>query len=568
MAAASLSRTKPRNSRRQERLAQRYRVINGHTAGWLVRAGMTWLRTNREMVDSLNVFPVPDGDTGTNMCLTMQAAWDEVSKLPDTSSIAEVIHAVAHGALMGARGNSGVILSQLWRGFSRVLDKNVQMDAPLFARALVEARDTAYRGVVKPVEGTILTVSTDIAAAAEQAVNQGASSTLHILEAIVPAADASVERTQGLNPVLAEAGVVDAGGKGLFFLLEGMLRAARGEPLDEALVSIQPLSELALRSAGEVIEPGQDWEVVIDFRPQGVLKVESFYERLEAMGTSIQVGEGDGIYRMHIHVPDTHEYDPIEYVKSLGEISRLSMENLMQQMREQASAAPEPLKLAAVASGQIAAVAISAGAGLSRVLASLGVAAIVEGGQTMNPSTEEILAAVRGLPTDRIVILPNNKNIILAAQQAAEMSDKLVRVVPTSSIPQGLAALMCLDPAGDLSRVAEEMTTAGAAVKTLEVTRATRSVVLDGVKVKKGQHIGLLDDRLAAAADGLWEATEALLRAAQAEAAELITLYSGEELTPEQAAGLAEQVRSTFPEQEVELIDGGQPHYPLLLSVE
>jgi DAK2 domain fusion protein YloV len=469
---------------------------------------------------------------------------------------------------MGARGNSGVILSQLWRGFSRVLDKNVQMNAPLFARALVEARDTAYRGVVKPVEGTILTVSTDIAAAAEQAVNQGASSTLHILEAIVPAADASVERTQGLNPVLAEAGVVDAGGKGLFFLLEGMLRAARGEPLDEALVSIQPLSELALRSAGEVIEPGQDWEVVIDFRPQGVLKVESFYERLEAMGTSIQVGEGDGIYRMHIHVPDTHEYDPIEYVKSLGEISRLSMENLMQQMREQASAAPEPLKLAAVASGQIAAVAISAGAGLSRVLASLGVAAIVEGGQTMNPSTEEILAAVRGLPTDRIVILPNNKNIILAAQQAAEMSDKLVRVVPTSSIPQGLAALMCLDPAGDLTRVAEEMTTAGAAVKTLEVTRATRSVVLDGVKVKKGQHIGLLDDRLAAAADGLWEATEALLKAAQAEAAELITLYSGEELTPEQAAGLAEQVRSTFPEQEVELIDGGQPHYPLLLSVE
>ncbi len=419
---------------------------------------MTWLRTNQGTVNSLNVFPIPDGDTGTNMCLTMQSAWEEVAKLPDASSIAEVVHAVAHGALMGARGNSGVILSQLWRGFSRTLDKSVQMDAALFTHGLAEARDTAYRGVVRPVEGTILTVSKDIAEAADQALAQGASSTLHILEAIVPAADASVERTQGLNPVLAEAGVVDAGGKGLFFLLEGMLRAAKGEPLDEALVNLQPMSELALRSAGEVIEPGQDWEVVIDFRPEGQLKVENFYERLEAMGTSIQVGEGDGIYRMHIHVADHREYEPIDYVKSLGVISRLSIENLMLQMQAQAAGAARPLQLAKVADGQIAAVAVSAGAGLSRVLASLGVAAIVEGGQTMNPSTEQILEAINGLPTDRVVVLPNNKNIILAAQQAAGVSDKQVRVIPTASVPQGMAALLSLDAGGDLDRVADGMT--------------------------------------------------------------------------------------------------------------
>jgi hypothetical protein len=565
---ATVSSLVTSTSKRQERLAQRYRVINGHTAGWLIRAGMTWLRTNQETVNSLNVFPIPDGDTGTNMCLTMQSAWEEVARLPDASSIAEVVHAVAHGALMGARGNSGVILSQLWRGFSRTLDKSAQMDAALFAHGLAEARDTAYRGVVRPVEGTILTVSKDVAEAADQALAQGASSTLHILEAIVPAADASVERTQGLNPVLAEAGVVDAGGKGLFFLLEGMLRAAKGEPLDEALVNLQPMSELALRSAGEVIEPGQDWEVVIDFRPEGQLKVESFYERLEAMGTSIQVGEGDGIYRMHIHVADHREYEPIDYVKSLGVISRLSIENLMLQMQDQAAGAARPLKLAKVADGQIAAVAVSAGPGLSRVLASLGVAAIVEGGQTMNPSTEQILEAINGLPTDRVVVLPNNKNIILAAQQAAGVSDKQVRVVPSASVPQGMAALLSLDAGGDLDRVADGMTQAIGAVKTLEITSATRSVSLDGVRVKKGQYIGLLDDQLVVASDDLWEATRSLLGAAQAGSAELITVFSGEDLTPQQLGQIAEQIRTAFPEQEVELHDGGQPHYPLMLSVE
>lgn len=553
---------------RQDRLARRFQVIGGQTAGWLIRAGMTWLRTNQETVNALNVFPVPDGDTGTNMCLTMQSAWEELVKLEDPSSIGEVIHAVAHGALMGARGNSGVILSQLWRGFSRVLAQQPKMDTATFVQALVEARDTAYRGVVRPVEGTILTVSKDIAAAAEQELANGATSTLHILQAIVPAADASVERTQGLNPVLAEAGVVDAGGKGLFFLLEGMLRAAMGEPLDEPLMSVQPLSELALRSAGEIIEPGQDWEVVIDFRPQGEFKVDSFYQQLEGMGTSIQVGEGDGIYRMHIHVPDRQEYAPIEYIKTLGVISRLSIENLMLQMQEQSVNSRPALQLPAVSADQIAAVAVSAGAGLSQVLASLGAAAIVEGGQTMNPSTEQILAAITGLPTDRVVVLPNNKNIVLAAEQAAEMSDKQVRVVPTISVPQGMAALLCLDVGGDLDSVAKSMRESIAGVKTGEVTRATRSVVLEGVRVKEGQYIGLLDDQLVAASDDLWDTTHMLLEKAGLDAVELITLYYGEEMPASQAAAFAERLRQAFPAQEVELIPGQQPHYPVLLSLE
>ena len=288
-------------------LADRYRTINGPALGALVTAGLDWLRTNQQVVNSLNVFPVPDGDTGTNMVLTMQSAVDEAQQIGDRP-VAEVAHAIAHGALMGARGNSGVILSQLWRGFSRALDDLQVMDAASFVEALQEARETAYKGVVRPVEGTILTVSKDIAISARKALEEGSTSAFEILDAVVQEADQSVQRTPELLPVLKEAGVVDSGGKGLFFLLEGMLRAACRLPLDQPLVSVKPLSALGLEDSLEGIEPGQDWEVVVDFHPAGELNLESFYKSLESIGTSIQLGEGDGMYRMHIHVADQKEF--------------------------------------------------------------------------------------------------------------------------------------------------------------------------------------------------------------------------------------------------------------------
>ncbi len=293
-----------------ERLAERYRTIDGQDLRRLAEAGLTWLRTNQQTVNLLNVFPVPDGDTGTNMSLTMQSACDEIADIGELS-ISRVAKAIAHGALMGARGNSGVILSQLWRGFARALDDHATMDAAMMAAALAEARDTAYKGVVQPVEGTILTVAKDNALAAREAVEGGAWSTLQLLERVVDAADESVRRTPDLLPVLKEAGVVDSGGKGLFFMLEGMLRFACGQPLDKPGATVQPLSSVAMQEARDAVEPGQDWEIVVDFHPSEELNLKAFYRRLEEMGTSIQVGEGDGMYRLHIHVPDEAQYRPV-----------------------------------------------------------------------------------------------------------------------------------------------------------------------------------------------------------------------------------------------------------------
>jgi DAK2 domain fusion protein YloV len=550
------------------RLLERYRHLDGLLLRLLTEAGMNWLRTNAAVVNALNVFPVPDGDTGTNMTLTMQSAWAEIENLADRS-VGKIAHALAHGALMGARGNSGVILSQLWRGFARSLDERVEADAQALAAALIEARDTAYKGVVRPVEGTILTVAKDVAEAASQAIDSGAGSSLEVLEAVVRAADESVQQTPELLPVLKEAGVVDSGGKGLFFILEGMLRAAYRLPLDRPLVSVQPLGELALAEASESIEPGQDWEVVIDFHPEEPLDIASFYQRLERMGTSIQVGEGDGLYRMHIHVPDATEYQPIDYVRSLGTITNIHLENLMDQMagRARSAASAEP-RLARVEPGQIAVVAVSPGPGLAKVFASLGVAALVEGGQTMNPSTQEILAALETLPTNDILILPNNDNILLTARQVAGLTPKRVRVIPTGSVPQGVAAMLAHDPNGDPAQVAAAMEAALRQVRTVELTYATRNATLDGVAVREGQVIGLLDGRLAVAGDALEPTLLAALEKAGTSEAEIITVYYGADLPQAEAERLTEHIRRTWPSQEVEMHEGGQPHYPLILSIE
>ena len=272
----------------------------------LMEAGMTWLRTNHHIVNSLNVFPVPDGDTGTNMLLTMQSACSEVASLGH-SNAGQMAAALAQGALMGARGNSGVILSQLWRGFARALHGKEVIDAAALAAAFAEGRDTAYKGVVRPIEGTILTVAKDSAEAAQAALLETDDPT-ELLRRVIAAADLSVQHTQEILPILKQAGVVDSGGKGLFFILEGMLRYLDGESLDTPLISVQPLSAMKLENAMQVVEEGQDFEVVVDFRPPATFDLRVFYSELEKMGTSIQVGEGEGMYRMHIHVPLDNRY--------------------------------------------------------------------------------------------------------------------------------------------------------------------------------------------------------------------------------------------------------------------
>ena len=552
------------NISRVEKLRKQH--INGQSMKRLVEAGMIWLRTNQQTVNALNVFPVPDGDTGTNMVLTMQSAWNEIKDLGHRR-ISDMASAVSKGALMGARGNSGVILSQLWRGFARAVQDKDFMDGPTFAKAFAEARDTAYKGVVRPVEGTILTVAREVAEATEASL-KSTRDAIDILEIAVKAADEAVQKTPDLLPVLKQAGVVDSGGKGLFFILEGMLRHVYGESLDTPLISVQPISAMNLQGAMEGVEEGQDYEVVVDFMPSVDFELQKFYRRLEEMGTSIQVGEGEGMYRMHIHVPLDKRYEPIDYVMGIGTITKVAMENLMAQMDDIQKSKSTRISFAPVEPGQIAVVVVSPGAGLSRIFASLGAAAVVEGGQTMNPSTQDILNSFENLPTDKIVILPNNKNIIMAANQAKEVTVKQVAVVPSRTVPQGLAAMLSLHPDGELDPVAEKMTKALSAVQTGEITVATRSVEIDGVNVKEGQVIALLDGKLVVSARSVEQGCLRLLEKAKAGERELITLFFGQEMPHTEANRIADVVREKYSSQEVEVQDGGQPHYQFIISVE
>ncbi|MFC2064913.1 DAK2 domain-containing protein [Chloroflexota bacterium] len=541
--------------------------IDGLAFKKLLEAGLTWLKANQEIVNTLNVFPVPDGDTGTNMVLTMQSAYAEIRD-SGQRHIGQLTQAISQGALMGARGNSGVILSQIWRGFSRALHDSEVLNGQNLVKALDEARITAYKGVVRPVEGTILTVIKDVAKAASEAFKE-TQDPYEILERIIPAADASVEHTPELLPVLKQAGVVDSGGKGLFFILEGMLKYVYGEPLDSPEATVQPLSAMNLEETMNSVEPGQDYEVVVDFKPDSELDLKKFYTGLEEMGTSIQVGEGDGIYRMHIHVPTENRYLPIDYILDMGTVTKVEMENLVAQMEDAGqSRGNEKIDLTAIEPGQIAVVAVSPGFGISRVFASLGVAALVEGGQTMNPSTQELLNAFENLPTDQVIILPNNKNIILAAQAAREVTVKKLHIVPSRTIPQGLSAMMHLNIDGDVEKIAEKMNKALEEVISGEITVATRSVEIDGVAVEKDQVISLMNGKLVCSANSIEEAVMVMLEKAETGDFELITLFYGQDLPAQEANRITDIVRKEYPSLEIELQDGGQPHYQFIISVE
>jgi len=541
------------------------KTINGNQFKKLFEASLRWLKANQQYVNSLNVFPVPDGDTGTNMLLTMQAAYNEISTLEE-ENIGKMAKNAAQGALMGARGNSGVILSQILRGFARVLDNLPEMDAQLFSNALAESRNTAYKGVVRPVEGTILTVIKDISIAVENA-SKKTSNLLAILEEAVKAADESVKFTPELLPILKTAGVVDSGGKGLFILLEGIQRYLNGLPLDESAVVIKDFSAIKFAETIEDIEDGQDVEVVIDFTPYQALDLKAFYDDLSLIGTSIQVGEGDGLYRMHIHTEAQKQDEPEALIKTLGEISKIYKEDLAEQMRR-IEAKKNEITFNDFVSGSIAVVAVSPGIGLSQIFASQGACAIIEGGQTMNPSIQEILKSFEDLPTDKVIILPNNKNIILAANSAKPLSVKQVEVIPTRNIPQGISAILRWNPDGDFQQVVDDMNDALDEADCGEITIATRNVNLNGVEVQKGKTIGLLNGKLVVAGDSVSETCLNLLEKYNLEERERVTFFYGTDLTEQEANRIADIVQQKYPNHEIELHSGGQPHYPLIMSLE
>jgi dihydroxyacetone kinase-like predicted kinase len=334
-------------------------------------------------------------------------------------------------------------------------------------------------------------------------------------------------------------------------------------------VNVQSLPALNFENAMQEVEEGQDYEVVVDFFPGDQFELQSFYIKLEEMGTSIQVGEGEGMYRMHIHVPLDKRYEPIDYIMGIGTITKVAMENLMAQMDDISKSAHQQLqKSSTVDPGQIAVVAVSPGNGLSLIFASLGAASIVSGGQTMNPSTQDILKAFENLPTDKVIILPNNKNIIMAANQAKEVTVKQVAVVPSRTVPQGLAAMLSLQLDGELDTVAERMTKALSLVKTGEITVAVRNVEIDGVTVKDGEVIGLLDGKLVISTGSVEDGVLGLLEKADAGEHELITLFYGQDMQHPEANRIADLVREKYSNSTVEVQEGGQPHYHFLISIE
>ena len=544
------------------------KTLNGAQWKSMFEAGMLWLKTNQNIVNALNVFPVPDGDTGTNMLLTMQTAWTDIV-LMDTNHAGQIMRTAAQGALMGARGNSGVILSQLWRGFSRVMSDYETFTPEIFSHALTEAKNTAYKGVVRPVEGTILTVLKDTADAVADALPE-CDDFLKLLTVTVKAADESVLRTPELLPVLKQAGVVDSGGRGLFYIFEGFLRWMTGQPLDvnSDIPPMVSLAQLDSMNEEEIIEPGQDYEVVVDFHPNKDLELSAFYDRLSDMGTSIQVGEGDEMYRMHIHVPTENLYAPINYIMELGTVTKVAIENLVAQMEDIRKAKESEYTLAQVEPGQIGIIAVSPGEGISRVLASLGVNAIISGGQTMNPSTEQILKAVEDLPTDKVIILPNNKNIILSANNAITQSKKKVAVIRSKNVAQGIASMLLLDPDGDFDETVAAMNDSLLQVESGELTKATRTVELNGVNVTEGQVIGIHNGDLVISADSVGEGLMKLLDQIGTEDFEQITLFYGNGMSDSDAEKYAAMVQEKYPDHEVECHYGGQPHYFFSISVE
>ena len=526
-------------------------------------AGTSWLEKSSADIDALNVFPVPDGDTGTNMMLTMRSTMEEAYRAPDHSA-SGVAHAMAKGALMGARGNSGVILSQIWRGLAQGLDDKESFDASGLAVALQQSVATAYKAVSNPVEGTMLTVIKDAANAAESRIEEGDEDIISVLEATVNAAGESVAKTPTLLKVLKDAGVVDAGGQGLYTILEGALRYLKGET--EAMRLRKPQIIVSEIHATTSVPIGPVEEVPYGYCTEFLLKgdklePEILRKRLEKKGESLIVVGDDSAVRIHIHTLTPGHI--IDLATKLGTVHQVRIRNMDEQHQDFLEMQKERLPTT-----DTAVIVVVSGDGLTDVFGSLGAAAVVPGGQTMNPSTKDILQAVESAPSEQVIILPNNKNIILTANQVQNLTQKKVLVVPTKSVPQGVVALLAFDYEADFNTNARIMENALSSVKTIEVTRSVRATKINGLKLRRRQPIALLDDELIAAGETDIEVIDKVLSDIELEQAEVITIYYGSDAEASEAEEISTYIIETHPHLQVEVIRGGQPHYNYIVSIE
>jgi len=559
--------------------------VTGPLMAAALRSALAWLQANQDLINDLNVFPVPDGDTGSNMYLTLRSAVEDVEKGGEVRPAAAVMQSAAHGSLMGARGNSGVILSQVLRGFAQELANHERVDAAGIAAALQEASNVAYKAVMKPTEGTVLTVVREAAAAARQAAD--GSDDIHVvLDAAVREAHDSVDRTPQQLAVLRDAGVVDAGGFGFTVILEGFARALEG--VEVGLATPPPprrVGEPQLRPPGfagvegrrgaaAVAAREEGWGYCTEFLIHGPgLDLDRVRGELAPLGeSSLVVGDPD-LIRVHIH---THE--PALLIGAAarqGRLSKLKVEDMSAQHHDVLDRAAAEEAAGGRANGadlpgarHLGVVAVAPGTGFREIFRGLGVDQVVEGGQTMNPSIEDLLNGVRESGAGEVILLPNNGNVILTAQQVDDLAgETTVRVVPSRNLPQGISALLALDPTADLDENARRMEEAMAGVRTVEITRAVRDSTANGRTIHAGDVIAVVDDRITEVGDDNLAVAQAVLTNLP-DRPELVTVYSGAGVAEEEAEKLVSALRTSHSDIEFELHPGGQEHYPYILSLE
>ena len=526
---------------------------------------LNWLAANHEEVNRLNVFPVPDGDTGTNMLLTLQSAVEDV-KDSGAAEVSKIAKLASHGSLMGARGNSGVILSQIFRGFARAVEGKSTLTPTELAAAFEEAANAAYRAVNKPTEGTILTVAREAGRAAATAASSSDASVPRVMAAAAAGARAAVLKTPSQLQILRDAGVVDAGGYGLQVILEGMLKTVEEtEPAIAALAdanrSLSPAAQVSLAL------PEGGWGYCTEFLIEGTnLDSELIRSQIESLGNSVLVVGEPELVKVHVHTDDPTRV--INLAGGYGKLMKLSVGDMSTQHQriiesEGGTQAARPLR----ANG-VGLVAVVAGRGLVDIFRGLGVDAIIEGGQTMNPSTQDMLTAIDSLPYDEVILLPNNGNVIAAAKQVVGLTGKSVHVVETHSVPQGVSAVVAFRPDRSAADNLRAMRGEADRVQTIEVTHAVRDTRSNGLRVRKGDVIGLINDRLEFAGGDYAEVVHKALGKLGPDSYELVTVYRGEQASDAELATLESEIRSSYPGLEVEVQQGGQHHYPFILSVE
>ncbi|WP_423801673.1 DAK2 domain-containing protein [Neobacillus sp. SAB-20_R2A] len=556
-------------------------ALDGKRFAEMIIQGANHLSANAKMVDALNVFPVPDGDTGTNMNLSMTSGAKEV-KNNVQEHIGKVGVSLSKGLLMGARGNSGVILSQLFRGFSKAIEAKAIINGNEFAGALEAGVETAYKAVMKPVEGTILTVAKDAAKKAVQTA-QKSNDIVVIMEDVLKEAKASLKRTPDLLPVLKEVGVVDSGGQGLVCVYEGFLAELKGEKLPDSPEVMPSMDELVNAEHHksvqghintEDIEFGYCTEFMVRFETEKIAKhpfnETAFRNDLSNYGDSLLVISDDDLVKVHIHSEQPGEV--LTYGQRYGNLINMKIENMRQQHSNIVGETHTPLATAVKETPKekqgYGIVAVSMGSGVADLFKSIGAHTVIEGGQTMNPSTEDIVKAVKEVNAKKVFILPNNKNIIMAAEQARDVSDEEIYVIPSKTVPQGLSALLVFNPSADAEANTTAMTEALSRVKTGQITFAVRDTQIDGLDIETGDFMGIAEGKIVVKNKDKEKAAEDLLSNMLDEDSEILTIIYGEDVTEEELSQLTQFVEEKFSDVEIEVHNGKQPLYSYIFSIE